>query len=232
MTREVVFGSTRIRYELRFAERSTLLLSVHPNQTVSAIAPAGTRTELVDARVKRHAPWILKQLRRTRDLAYIPRRRRYESGASRYLYGRELRLRIRRSATPRVSVESPYLYVHTPRASPAETEHALLEWRDALARITLAQRLEALSPRVLGTAASKPALRIVWMRRRWGSCSARGTISLNPWLTEHPRGCIDYVILHELCHLKHHDHGRLFQRLLARMLPDWRRWKTRLESSG
>ena len=232
MIRQVAFGSARISYVLRFAERATLLLAVHPDQTVSAVAPSGTPPELVDARVKRRAPWILKRLRRTPDLPTRTPQRRFASGASHYLYGRELRLRVRTSATEHVVIDSPYLYVHGPRVSAEATELALSNWRRELARVSLAKRLEALAPRVLGRRAKVPALRVVAMRRRWGSCSERGTISLNPLLTEHPRGCIDYVVLHELCHLKHHNHGREFERLLTRVLPDWRRWKARLEALG
>jgi predicted metal-dependent hydrolase len=58
------------------------------------------------------------------------------------------------------------------------------------------------------------------MRTRWGSMSPAGTLSLSPDLVRTPRECIDYVILHELCHLAHNNHGPAFRALLERVLPD------------
>jgi predicted metal-dependent hydrolase len=76
----------------------------------------------------------------------------------------------------------------------------------------------------------KPAsisLRI--MRARWGSCTPSGKIILNPDLIRAPRACIAYVITHELCHLKYHDHSRKFSDLLTHEMPDWQKWKDKLE---
>jgi hypothetical protein len=64
---------------------------------------------------------------------------------------------------------------------------------------------------------------------RWGSCTVDGTILLNPRLVTAPTHCVDYVILHELCHLKHHDHTKAFYRLLGTVCPGWQRSKERLE---
>ena len=68
------------------------------------------------------------------------------------------------------------------------------------------------------------------IRTRWGSCSRGGTILLNTELIAAPVECIDYVITHELCHLRIHGHTPDFYRLLFRCMPDWRRRKARLET--
>jgi predicted metal-dependent hydrolase len=68
------------------------------------------------------------------------------------------------------------------------------------------------------------------METRWGSCSYDGEITLNPRLMQAPYDCIDYVILHELCHLKEHNHSKRFYRLLDHVLPDWRERKQKLNA--
>lgn len=60
------------------------------------------------------------------------------------------------------------------------------------------------------------------MRRRWGSCSSSGGLLLNSLLVQLLVSLIDYVIVHELCHLRVRNHGLEFERQLARAMPDWR----------
>ena len=76
-------------------------------------------------------------------------------------------------------------------------------------------------------------LRYRFMKKRWGSCSARGQITLNPHLIKSHPQCIDYVILHELCHLKELNHSPRFYALMDKYMPQWRDLKTQLnEMSG
>jgi predicted metal-dependent hydrolase len=67
------------------------------------------------------------------------------------------------------------------------------------------------------------------LQKRWGSCTPKGTILLNPELVQAPGHCIDYVVIHELCHLVHPDHSSAFYKLLDRLMPEWKKWKERLE---
>jgi hypothetical protein len=69
------------------------------------------------------------------------------------------------------------------------------------------------------------------MKTRWGSCSKDAKITLNPELVAASKECIDYVITHELCHLKQHNHGRAFFNLLTAVMPDWEKRKEKLEIS-
>ncbi len=69
------------------------------------------------------------------------------------------------------------------------------------------------------------------MKRRWGSLSRSGVITLNIMLVMAPMECIDYVVAHELCHLVHKNHGPQFYTLLDRIMSDWRQRKALLEST-
>lgn len=76
----------------------------------------------------------------------------------------------------------------------------------------------------------KPPLIIRRMKKRWESLTPAKKLILNPELIKTPVKCIDYVIIHELCHLIHPHHGKEFFLLQEKMMPDWKRWKGRLES--
>lgn len=74
-----------------------------------------------------------------------------------------------------------------------------------------------------------PSYRLQVMRKQWGSCSPVGVLLLNPHLIKAPRRCIDYVLVHEICHLREHNHSPAFYRLLEDCMPDWQKIKEQLD---
>jgi predicted metal-dependent hydrolase len=77
-----------------------------------------------------------------------------------------------------------------------------------------------------------PELRLRRMRSRWGSCSADGRICLNTHLIKADQHCIDYVIVHELCHLQEFNHSSRFYSLMTAAMPEWPQYKVELETVG
>lgn len=69
------------------------------------------------------------------------------------------------------------------------------------------------------------------MEKRWGSCTRNGKITLNTELVKAPKACIEYVMVHELCHLAIRNHTKDFYDLQAKLLPDWQKWKEKLEKT-
>ena len=67
------------------------------------------------------------------------------------------------------------------------------------------------------------------MNNRWGSCTNNGKMILNTELIKAPRPCIEYVIKHELCHLVYRNHTKAFYELLSNEMPEWEKWKNKLE---
>lgn len=103
-----------------------------------------------------------------------------------------------------------------------QVQHFLEGWYRDKARQVFHERLGVCYPRVERLGVPCPSLAIRPMKTRWGSCSSSGLIMLNPKLVQTPVDCIDYVLLHELCHLKEHHHNKQYYQLLDHTLPDWR----------
>lgn len=98
----------------------------------------------------------------------------------------------------------------------------LLAWYRERALAHFGRRLAAICEAAEWTNGRPPELRLRRMRSSWGTCSAAGVITLNPLLLRAPPHCVDYVIAHEVCHLREHNHGPRFYELQRRLYPDWR----------
>jgi len=129
-----------------------------------------------------------------------------------------------------VKLKGAYFYVMTPNPDNTQKVKDLLdEWYRKHARIIFSRRLEECYIRAKKLNIPFPDIRLRKMSKRWGSCSKSGDILLNTALVKASVYCIDYVILHELCHLKVHTHNNVYFRLLTKYMPDWEKRKERLE---
>ncbi len=227
------YGEEQIQFELRRRPGRTagrVAIHVEPDGRVLVDASPSVPAGDVLTAVKRRAGWIGRQLagfRAQRVHALAPE---YVSGEAMLYLGRRYRLRVVvvPDACSTVRLRGAHVEVETSERSPDLVRSALKAWYRQRAAEVFNRRLEALSEDLRWLRAA-PAVRLQFMTRQWGSCSPGGRLTLNPWLVRAPREAIDYVLIHELCHLRHHNHGRAFHALLQRHMPDWRRIKTNLD---
>ncbi len=227
----VNYGGAVIEFELVRADRATLEIAVLPDGAVVVKSPTEALEGDVLSRVSRRSRWILKQQRYFAQFQPRTPPRRYVGGETHLYLGRQYRLAIEIEDVETVKLVSGWFRVTLPQArlSPENVRRLLEDWYAQKARQRLPERLEQCWQAFPRAGLNQPALRIRRMRTRWGSLSSAGTLSLHPDLVQAPRECVDYVIMHELCHLMHPDHGPEFRRVLERVLPDWERRKTQLE---
>lgn len=131
------------------------------------------------------------------------------------------------SASNDVKLKGKYLLVKT--KNPKKAEELVLNWYRLKAQIHFNNILEELLPEFEYHNLQISELHIRKMEKRWGSCTKDGVITLNLHLIKAPKRCIEYVIIHELCHLIHHKHDTRFYQLLNSKMPNWKHWKEKLE---
>ncbi len=220
----------RVAYVVRRSQRRTLEIAVHPDLRVEVTAPADTAEERIDALVRRRALWIERQLDRFEDLRPLPVPRRYVAGETHRYLGRQYRLRVVRGAAESVRLKDGFLRVTTAsQASPQRVRALVDRWYAVRAHVVLAERLVECVARARQARLPLPSLIVRKMVRRWGSCTASGRVILNVELVKVPTSCIDYVIMHEICHLRAMHHGPEFWWLLGSVMPDWESRRRRLD---
>ncbi len=235
---EIEFGSTRIAFAIhRSAKRSTVAVTVHPNTAVSVVAPTGTRRIKINELVSGKAEWILRQQEyfRQHHNGYA---KQFVSGESFFYLGRQHTLKVKRPRGDTTGLDVQLLQgqlrVTVPKSvylddQADQVRQRLMGWyrRQARARIpAIANRYaKALGFRV-------GVVQIRDMKKRWGSADQEGRLAFNWRIIMAPRRLVEYVVAHELCHLKHHDHSKAFWKLLERIMPDYERRRMELAVHG
>lgn len=224
----IQYGSEKIEYSIHFVDRKSLGIKVFPNRKIEIKAPLHTPLDKIQEKVRKRAPWILKQ--KDHFLSFEPRitERKYISGETHLYLGRQYQLRVIKADTNKVKYTGRFLEVYTTDKSKAQS---LLEnWYLQKAKIWLKKLSQIHIQRFKKYQVEPNKLEIKKMKYRWGSCSSKGRILLNPELIKAPKACIEYVIIHELCHLIHRDHTKAFFNLQTHEMPDWEKWKMKLET--
>ncbi|MBP7306112.1 MAG: M48 family metallopeptidase [Saprospiraceae bacterium] len=227
MNETIQYGSKTIDFRLEYSARKSLGITVTPEMEVLVKAPTDTTMERVKEKIRKKAPWIIKQ--QSFFLSFQPKtpKRKYISGETHLYLGRQYRLLIHIDEEESVKLKGKFIEVTLNEKSRAKT--LLSNWYLQNARIKFQMIAAPLIDRFKKYKVEPSSIVLREMPTRWGSCTSKGKIILNPELIKAPKGCIEYVIIHELCHLIHHDHTQKFIDLQTKEMKDWEKWKVKLE---
>ena len=157
--------------------------------------------------------------------------REFVSGETVLYLGRHYRLKVHSNETGQAKLHGGWLHVPAP-AGAQRTSHvraALVSWFRRHAAERLPERVAAWRARA---GVAMPRVVIADQQKRWGSCDRGGTIRLNWRIIQAPMRLVDYVVVHELVHLRHRGHGRDYWQALGRVMPDYERRREDLRQRG
>lgn len=228
------FKPTPLAVEHKKARRRSLAISVYPDLSVEAISPLESSDEEVIEKILKRRRWIMKQQKYFRALQSEEQPNLTTTGAELYYLGKQYRLRIYScDQKKQAALNGRYLNVPVNDSQDVDTvKQRLSQWYRERARIYLTKAFNENLVKHAHLSLPSSKLRLSLMKTRWGSCTATGTITLNPLLVLAPSSLIQYVIVHEICHLKHPDHSKAFYTLLTKTLPDWKKRKSALDLFG
>jgi len=226
----VKYGTREIIFSLSYAKRKTLQIAVNPDMSVNVTAPENASISEIKHKILKRSRWILKQ--QIYFEQFLPRTpaREYVSGETHLYLGRHYLLRIRKSSINSVKLIGGELLVSVIDIDNKQSAIQLLtKWYYKHSKDKFEGAIKKYLPSFKQFNLESPSWEIKRMAKRWGSCTSKGKILFNPELIKAPVKCIEYVTVHELCHLMHHSHNKDFYYLQTQIMPNWEKWKKRLE---
>ena len=242
MSERLNIDGIEVEWRRNARRRTRVGMAFDPAGFVIMDAPPSAKEDEIRALVAEHHRWLRVRLEKVKASSDEVRALRYEAGELVHFLGDAYKLNVLRGAQSHVELDAPDdlqlplfsrtavgdLTVTTADVSADGVKRALIEWMRCRADELSEERLARWRDLPwLGT--GLPSVRHAFMRSQWGSCSVDGKISLNTHLIKAPVVLVDYVILHELCHLRHHNHGKRFYGLMDRHMPNWKRRRSQLD---
>lgn len=230
----ISYGGERIPYRVNLAtdRHAKVAIHVEPNGDVVVDAPQNASLKDIQKAVHKRARWVFSQVEKAHDRFRHVRPKEYVSGEEILYLGRRYMLKVVPDAGKQsVKLKGNLLVVSARSLDPATIRGKVWAWYRVRGCDYFNRRL-ALWEKRLPWVEIRPSFQLKEMGKRWGSCNSKGQITLNPHLIKAPRDCIDYVLLHELAHLRHHCHSPEFWRLIENSDPDWRRKKLDLDGKA
>ena len=229
-TGEVIHGKGFKVEVIRTDRRKTATVKVVDGK-VSVVVPRSTSTDRVEALVTRKARWIREKLALQRAHP-PPKPKEYVSGECFTYLGRNYRLKVESGPARSVKLKGGRLVMQVPPSVQKRDQYildALTEWYREHALQKLQEKVQRYA-RVIRVSPSSVGIKT--FSGRWGSCSTKGRMVFNWKIIIAPNHIVDDVVVHELCHLHHHNHSPEFWKCVERVFPDYGEAREWLKVNG
>lgn len=241
-----IYGNDTIRYDVIRKPKPSdtakkiarkVVIKVHPDQRVVASVPHDASEDAISDAMHKRARWIWQSINDFAKQKDTVLHKRYVSGETQFYLGKRyvLKVIVDTEKVPNVKLSRGKLNVTIKDEASKSIDDRVLKikplidkWYQHKAKAIFHERLAELLPKATWVKGI-PSFRVMAMKKQWGSCSTKGNLMLNPHLIKAPKECIDYVILHELCHIAEHNHSERFLRLLTQVMPNWKEVKAKLD---
>lgn len=227
---EKIFRSTRgIEYTVKYSGRRSMGISISPYSGVVARVPYNTSGRKIEEMILKKHDWIIKILNQHQSLIRLDPEK-FVNGAEVIYRGKKHTLKFLQA--DRYSIrrlgESIIEIGLNGRQEPELIKLMLENWYKSVAQRIISHRFIEILEKHGSYGFAPSGFTVRTMKKRWGSCSYKGKIAISSDLIRLDDIYTEYVIIHELCHLKHHNHGPDFYKLLSEVFPEWQRLRKEL----
>jgi predicted metal-dependent hydrolase len=222
-----------IEFKVIYSSRRTLGISILPDSTVVVRVPYRTSDKTINRIVQEKASWIIKHRDGITRQNNNKLNRRYVNGENHLFRGYEFKLSIEKSNKSYFRVNCGVIEIGLINPDdPNAVKNLLYKGYKIEANNVFPVILEEAIIKHSDHMFKPAGLVVRTMKRRWGSCSNKGIITLSTELIKLPDLFIEYVAVHELCHLRHHNHSAKYYELLSELFPNWKEVRKELRRYG
>lgn len=207
---------------IKSRKRRTVAITISHHGEVIVRAPFYLPQYKINHVVEEKLPWIKNKMEELSEMGFfLQKRKEYNHGEEFLLLGNEYALEVHPAQKNSIDIENKKIILQT--NNKYSVEKLLTKWLKNEVQKVFIQRFDVcfavFSQKYTHR---KPELKFRKMKSRWGSCSSKGIVTLNTLLIHTPIECLDYVIFHELCHLKHYNHSKEFYQMQETLNPNWK----------
>jgi predicted metal-dependent hydrolase len=212
-----------MHYKIIYSRRRSIGISIGPDSGVIVRAPYRTSQKTIENVVHSKSAWIKKHLENHSSLIRINQNRTCKNGEFFYFCGRLYSLIITESENNYVKHYGGVIEIGVKSKDDNDKVRLLMEkWYKKMAEEVFRKKLQEVLYKYRHHNFSLSGFAIRTMKGRWGSCTSKGKITLSAELVKLDEKYSEYVMLHELCHLKHHNHSPAYYQLLTEVYPEWK----------
>lgn len=217
-----VFIDGKIKCDVTLSLRSSISLKLFKNGKIILRAPFFTPKFIIQKFIENKKPLILEKIVETQNKLNTKHEKKYIEGESHFFLGKKLLLKIKIDNFEKVAIEDTFLIVTSKRYSPIIIKNSVINFFHEEGIRIIYERYKIIKKIFENEKIAPSLFSYKKMKGKWGYCTSDNAIFINPELVKTPIECIDYVIAHEFCHIKHHNHGKYFKALQKKMLPDFK----------
>lgn len=227
-----IFGTKNIEFEVQYSNRKTLAIEVEPSGEVNVVAPIGISEDKIIARVKTKAIWIVQKQYEVRNINVNKVNREAVSGES-YLYlGRNYTMQLivdKQREEIDVKLFRGKFVVTTYTKDEVKIKSSLEKWYRDKAFRKVDERVK-----YYGHFFNKQpkSIKVKEQKKRWASCTSKDELLFNWRCAMAPSYIIDYIVIHEMCHMYHKDHSKEFWNMVSGIMPDYESRRLWLRDNG
>lgn len=226
------YGTKDIECEVKYRNRKTIEVSVEPPDKVTVVAPEGTTNEVILNKVKSKASWIVQRLFEFEHMEFQPIKREYVNGESFMYLGRNYSMQIfieEKKKKPEIKLHQGKFYVFSNTKDEAKIQKAMEQWYREKALEKVKERVDYYQHYFK----KKPTeIKVKEQQKRWASCTSKNELLFNWRCVMAPSNVLDYIVVHEMCHMYHKNHSQEFWDLLSSIMPDYERRREWLRNYG
>lgn len=226
------YGTQTIEFDVKYSNRKTIEIGVEAPDIVKVVAPIGLSDEVLLKNVQKKANWIITKLFEIREIEYIRAKKEYVNGEAFLYLGRNYSLQLIIDESLKKPITKLYqgkFIIETPTKDQNALKESMEEWyRDKTLekvdeKISYYQKYFEVKPRLI---------KVKEQKKRWASCSSNRDLLFNWRCSMAPSWVLDYIVVHEMCHMIYMNHSKEFWLLVERIMPDYKKKREWLKNYG